>query len=626
MPRLSRIGPNQQMIPVDIVAPGRRGLNTIQAGELIDTAFCATANNAIIDVNGRIAARLGFATQTTTPIANVTVTNEVDGTGNGSATMFQWATVNAPVIPNSVTVIAGAVTGTDNGTGTISGAGITSGTINYSTGQVIITFTAAVGNGTNITTTYQYTPQVRTLFQYQSGPGAFQQICAWNGGVSNSIINPGAHSIAGTAAVTNGRWWFQNFNGKMVGFIAGQKPAVYSVGTPQLNTIVESAGTWPLSSGVGAAAFGRVWSVSQSDGQTITYSGLLNETDVGTDAAGVINVASIWSDGTDTITAIFAFNSALVVCGTRHIIMFTDGRGSQIGMDPTQAYVFDVITGTGVLSQWTVDHIGQTDVVFLGPNGVQSLLRLQNANNNPAITLTKYVRDDLLGKMQGEVLNNITGVFIPQTGYYTLSLPLSATVYCLDMRRPYTDEDGEQVAVVTTWSATLTAQAAMYVGLNSVLTSLFVARSAGNVALYAGNTDEGAQYTFNYTSPWMDFTKQAGVAVGSRFKLLKMFRGIVYSGGGVTINLVWNTDFANTPVSASVTLGAAGTNSQYGIGQYGIAQYGGSTALSYIQYDARAKGQYYQIGVNAVVNNIFALQQIQLACKLGRMAGGQSIN
>jgi hypothetical protein len=74
------------------------------------------------------------------------------GTGNGVQTTFSSILGSSiPIYPGSVTVIGGAGQfGTDNGAGVISGTGITSGTINYDTGVVSVTFTTAVPNLTAV--------------------------------------------------------------------------------------------------------------------------------------------------------------------------------------------------------------------------------------------------------------------------------------------------------------------------------------------------------------------------------------------------------------------------------------------------------------------------------------------
>jgi len=85
-----------------------------------------------------------------------TVTGELIGTGDGAQVTFAATLANVPVIPFSVTVTAGAVTGTDDGAGNITGAGISSGTITYSTGTISVTFTTAPGVGVQVLVDYKH--------------------------------------------------------------------------------------------------------------------------------------------------------------------------------------------------------------------------------------------------------------------------------------------------------------------------------------------------------------------------------------------------------------------------------------------------------------------------------------
>jgi hypothetical protein len=470
---------------------------------------------------------------------------------------------------------------------------------------------ARLGCNPVTTTPITGTPSILSAFEYNQGAGTYQQIVAWNGGISNNVTNPNTGSLVGTGTYTNGRWYFANFNNKVIGFQAGQKPIVYN-GTGTFNTVVESAGTAPTG-GIGTAAFGRVWAV-QSDLQTIQYSGLLDETDWSTTDgnAGIIDMHTIWSDGTDQVTAIFAFNASLVVCGTKHIIFFTDGRGSMLGMDPTQAYVFDVILGTGCVSQWTVDHIGETDVVFLGPNGLQSLQRLTTARNNPIETLSKYNRDTLLTQLATETPSLVSGCFNALTGFYILGLPNSQITWCFDMRRLYQDSVGELCAITTQWSVITTAC------YSNHLQGLFIARSGkGTLTQYQLYADEGSTYTMTYLSPWMTLGQQ----VAQRLKLLKRIVLILYTAGTESFTLSWGVDFGASTGSVTQIVPALGTTTQYGVSQYGYDQYGATGQGIYnFKYAAHIRGQYYQLGFSSNVTGVLALQQAQFTAKIGRIA------
>lgn len=533
MPQLARDAPSSQLLPVDIVAPGRLGLNTEQSAAVLGSEYCTVAQNAVIDVTGRLAARYGV--------------------------------------------------------GTYSSTGFTTAT------------------------------QTQTLFEYNAGGGTYQKICIGSTGTAQQISNQwgviGANQLgAGTASLAStNRWYCQNFNNKLIAFQSGQSPVVYSAGTPLWNLVVASQGTVKVSNGVGSACFGRVWSC-RSDGHTIDYSGLLDETDWGSASSGTLDMSTIWVNGTDTVTAIFPFNAALVICGYKHIVMFTDGRGSSLGIDPTQMYVFDILTGTGCLSQWTVDAIGESDIAFLSPNGVQSLQRLLADRNNPTQNFTKFVRSVFLADIADETYSNITGMYNPLLGQYFITLPNSATVWVLDLKRKYADDVGNICAVVTLWNIkTYTIEVdhtyATYFGIN------------GKVALYSGYADyTGTAFGFAYQSGHMNFQQQAGDQISSRVKMLKRIEATVASAGGTNINLTWITDFGRATASASVALSSAGANAEYGLAEYGLAEFGGGSALVQVKYPARGRGQYYQINISTSVSGAFALQQMQLATKIGRVA------
>ena len=564
----------------------------------MDPGYCSTATNAVIDTAGRLAARYGATALTTTPITSSgTFTTPPNGGLSGATS----ATLSA----NFTQGVTGQywMTFADGETRLVT---LTNGanTVTWSN-----PLTAAVGLA------YTITYSVQSAWEYIGAAGAAQGIIAWAGGISNNLVSP-TNNLGGTGGgainVTNGRWFFQNFNNKCVGFQAGQTPIVYT-GSGTFAYIAASAGSAPTG-GIGCAAFGRLWSVG-SDLQTIQYSGLLDETDWSTTDgnAGVIDMHTIWADGTDTVTAIFAFNASLVVCGLRHIVFFTDGRGSMLGMDPTQAYVFDVLLGTGCVSQWTVDHIGESDVVFLSPNGLQSLQRLTQNRNNPLETLSKYNRDTILTQLQSEVATNISGCFNQTTGFYVLGFPVNGITWCFDMRRLYTDQVGALCSITTQWTMALTA---CHSDANQ--NNLYLCRvNQGTICQYSNYLDESATYSFIYLSPWMTL----GQEVAQRLKLVKRITITMYTAGNVPFTITWGVDFGNTSGNTTYTLTPLGANSQYGIGQYGLAQYGGTGSNLYIyKYPAHIKGQYHQLGFQITINGQFALQQAQYTAKIGRIA------
>lgn len=86
------------------------------------------------------------------------VADENVGTGNGTLKAFTDTLAKAPVLPGSVTVTDGTENFTDDGLGRLAGDDGGSGTINYGTGAIAVTFDAAVTNAQAITADYERNP------------------------------------------------------------------------------------------------------------------------------------------------------------------------------------------------------------------------------------------------------------------------------------------------------------------------------------------------------------------------------------------------------------------------------------------------------------------------------------
>ncbi len=516
MPDLARIPPASQITPVDLVSPGFRGLNFVQSGSLLNPAYATQARNAILDANGRLAARDGVTAVTSTP---------------GPAA-------------------------------------------------------------------------VRTLHEYTNEAGTREVIFSYVGGISNNLADPVAGDISGSVTDADGRWWFQNFNNKVLGFQDGQRLIVRTAGN--FASVTVSSGTAPTG-GIALAAYGRVWQTANK--QTIQYSGLLDETDWGSASAGTIDMSTIWTNGTDEITAIAAFNGALVVFGKKHIVFWIDGQGSALGLDPTQMYVVDVISGTGTLSQHTLQAVGETDLLFLSKVGVQSIKRLLNEKSAPIATLTKYVRDELLFQLQSEDVTLIRSTYNPLTGFYLLSFPTAGKTWVLDQRRRYRDEDGDEVSIITDWSIAPTAL------VTTDTNTLYMGVGVGVVGQYLGDNDRGSTFRFIYQSPWLDL----GEDFANRLKILKRLGSILFVRNETTIVFKWNVDFDDGFKSISRTV-SGDASAEWGSAEWGAAEWSGGLALRILKVPARGRGQYYRIGIEADVNGEFAVQQAELFTKLGRLA------
>jgi len=86
------------------------------------------------------------------------VLGEVDAQGDGSTKKFSFTVKYAPVLKRTLTIkVDGQPTtkGIDDGEGNVIGVGITSGSIDYDNGNVVVEFNNAPDSDANITTDYE---------------------------------------------------------------------------------------------------------------------------------------------------------------------------------------------------------------------------------------------------------------------------------------------------------------------------------------------------------------------------------------------------------------------------------------------------------------------------------------
>lgn len=63
--------PGATLIPINLTAPAFKGLNTEQAGTILESTWATTLDNAVFDASGRPASRLGWTSLTGTPGAGI---------------------------------------------------------------------------------------------------------------------------------------------------------------------------------------------------------------------------------------------------------------------------------------------------------------------------------------------------------------------------------------------------------------------------------------------------------------------------------------------------------------------------------------------------------------------------
>jgi len=130
------------------------------------------------------------------------VSGESIGTGDDATTTFNATLAKTPVIPGSVSVTDGTETFTDNGDGTLTGSAGGSGTVNYTTGALSVTFNAAPSNGASITADYSYNGYYRYI-AIGTDDGTTLALDATNTSLGNETHREAATVSLETTNVTN---------------------------------------------------------------------------------------------------------------------------------------------------------------------------------------------------------------------------------------------------------------------------------------------------------------------------------------------------------------------------------------------------------------------------------------
>ena len=431
---------------------------------------------------------------------------------------------------------------------------------------------------------------------------------------SNVVISTGGNKIwSGTTSLTNitgaltpsaDNWKFVNFNGNVYGLQTGHPLIVWN-GTGNFAAVTAASGSVPNGNEL-LSAFGRLWG-TDSTGQVLKYSQLLDATNWSVTGAGSFNLTSVWGTGNDTIVALAAFNNLLVVFGNRNIVIFQDGSGSPLGIDPNNMQVSDLIPGIGCIARDTVQNINGDDLVFLTSAGLQSLKRVIIERSNAIRNISLNVRDYLLATAGSDTPSKLRSTYNAFNGFYVLLSPTSSVLLVFDTRMPL--QDGTWRATlwdhfIPTALYTLHDQTTFYGGLN------------GQIFQYSGMQDNGVGYTGTFESGWLDL----GPEVQAREKMLKRLSALFAASASGTVTYKWAYDFSPSFFTYQTPITGAFSTSQWNLSQWGLDSWGGGTQLVEIAIPASSKGQYLKVGIDFIVNQSqFALTQMQLYAKVGRI-------
>jgi hypothetical protein len=404
------------------------------------------------------------------------------------------------------------------------------------------------------------------------------------------------HTIASPPADSN--WQPLSFNGNMYLFHEGVDPLVNDiVGATGWNTLSSFSAmpTGVTQAGVGLSAYGRIWMARTNLNKTTVYwSDTLIGTSFNTGTAGSIDLENVFTNGTDEITHLAAFNGFLVIFCKKSVIIY---KGAE---EPATMAVEDVIDGVGCIARDTVQDIG-SDILFLSDSGLRSLGRIIQEKSAPMRDLSRNVRDQLLAEVSGEG-GIIKSTYYEKEAFYLLTVPNLQKVWCFDIRSAL--EDGS--FRVTTWTSP---------NLNSFCVTrsrkLLVGTSL-RVSEFGGYTDNGSPYTMSYYTTYLD----AGAP--SNLKMLKDASFLFVGGSGETFSVKWDVDYGSNYASKVFSFPTSATG-EFGVDEYTVAEYSVGAIINRKGITLSKTGRVFQLGVEVVVNGSpLSIQQIDIFVKGGR--------
>lgn len=554
----------QQQVNINIADVGFNGLDTTAAPTLQDTSFAARATNCVIDRYGRIGARKGFKSVTTS---------------NPSLTAIASA-IREELVLDSIE------------------------------GSQINDILNVVCTGRNVG--YDSDDNVVGTDYY-----FFKR----NGGTLDEITLPSLNDQTklpmADIVVTDDRFYICSetnetmiWDGTSLGLISD------AAGYVGIQTVAAGPQVAPTFAGA-IASHGRIWGWGhEGDFQRIYYSDLLNGRSYFTvdgvnpaSTAGVIDCLEYWPNGSDRIVSLAVHNNQLIVFGRQSILVWNMGDG-----DPADAnsgfQLIDTISNIGLVSREAVTTIG-TDLLYVDDTGVRSLGRTIQEKSSPIGDLTNRVRFDISAELAAIQDKSTVKLEYDSTENIVICL-LQPKAYVLDMKSYLTQ--GE--AKITTWNKCFFNDMA-YTEDPQLGPQLFLAGNADSgIMEYAGYADaDGTDYRVQYLTNPLTF----GQPANSKF-VKQIDYTIVSQFSTRTGYAQWGYDGTTTDKSRAVSVGATNP-SFFGVSQYNIDKYGDSpSTIRRYRVNTGGKGESVVIGFEMDINgNNFSLQEINVQTLLGRI-------
>ncbi len=399
---------------------------------------------------------------------------------------------------------------------------------------------------------------------------------------------------------------FANLNDKVYAVAPGFKVYEYN-GTGTFTQITSSF----VSRGIILSAFGRLW-VPEDATDVIRYSGLLDGTDWTTTSAGSIDASNVWTDGQDTISAIWAFGASLILFGRKHIIIYVDGAGSELGVDPDNLYVVDTIEGTGTDHPDGIVNIGEGDMWYIGDVGIQSLKRVIQEKVNPLANISENVKSLVKARIAGNVGSNgsIQAIYSPEESFVLINFKEEPEVLSFDTRIVIRDDTGGETWRAMTWDLNISSVLRRRNG------DILFGLDNGQLGLYSTYRDNGVAYPLTYASPWLNFTDEGH----SQLKIIKSFYAYIYGGGTITGTARWGVDYRPLEFAQTYSNVYVASGAEFNDGEWGSGEFGQGLRMRKQHFAGRGQGQVVKffLTLQSDVDLKIALQEVSIRAKVGR--------
>jgi hypothetical protein len=419
--------------------------------------------------------------------------------------------------------------------------------------------------------------------------------------LAGGVLTELTYGGGGTApTITDSHWQGASLNGALYLYQDGHDPLIFDpdVSTTAYKRISEASGYLGtvVQSTCAISAFGRVWSGGWSGNKSlIQFSDILNGRILSTGTSGTLDVSSVWPDGEDQIMALGAHNNLLFVFGRRQVLVYANPT------DPYTMSMVDTLSGVGCVARDSVVVTG-SDIVFLSDSGVRSMQRTIQEKSAPMRELSLNVRDDLINLVGNEDAKAIKAVYSDVDAFYLLSLPVSNTVFCFDMRQFL--QNG--AARTTTWT-NITPTAFHYNNAKQVLMG-----QRGYVGVYSGYTDNTAAYTMTYYTNFFDFGSP------TELKILKKAALTFIGNTASNINIRYGFEYSDIYYSRPTSINSTSI-AYYNVDEFGESEFSTGIFVQTSRLNLGGSGTVLQLGIETSINgNALSVQRIDCYVKQGK--------